>query len=53
MEPITFWYIQFMLDGVRECMCFKSWILMNDFQAIMEKEYKDSFKIIDFFERQV
>lgn len=53
MEPVTFTYVQFMLAGMRECMCFKSWLLANDFIAIMEQNYNDSFKVIAFFDRQV
>ena len=50
---VTFYYVQFMLYGLRNTMVFRNQFTMNDFVNHSKEYYGDDFKVIDFFDRLV
>ena len=50
---MTFYYVQFMLYGLRNTVAFKSKFAMNDFVNHSQEYYGDDFRVIAFFDRMV
>ena len=48
---VTFYYVQFMLYGLRNTLVFKSQWAMNNFVNHSKEYYGDDFEVIAFFDR--
>lgn len=53
MNGKFFYYVQFMLYGLRNTLVFKDEFAMNDFVNHSQEYYGDNFKVIAFFDRIV
>jgi len=49
----TFYYVSFMLYGLRNTLVFNEKFTMEDFVAHAQEYYGDDFKVIAFFDRLV
>ena len=53
MNGKFFYYVQFMLYGLRNTLVFQDKFAMNDFVNHSQEYYSDNFKVIAFFDRIV
>ena len=50
---VTFYYVSFMLYGMRNTVVFKTESARDNFILVLEENFVDNFKVLAFFDRMV